>query len=126
MSPESLKIIAAANAALAGVIQQASGNSLGHSNADDVLPAIEAQLPAIAATIEEAGRAIEPLTLSANLDPESSAQIDLYAQNLRTLKTLLSPLLASAEARRKRLREKTGKVRETLSWLSTLKSTGMD
>ena len=126
MSPESLKIIAAANAALAGVIQQASGNSLGHSNADDVLPAIEAQLPAIAATIEEAGRAIEPLTLSANLDRESSAQIDLYAQNLRTLKTLLSPLLASAEARRKRLREKTGKVRETLSWLSTLKSTGMD
>lgn len=126
MSPESLKIIASANVALSRFIRQASVDSMGQGMADDVSLAIETHLSSIATTLEEASRSIGPAKLSENLDSESRAQIDLYTQNLRTLKSLMSPLLASAEARRKHLRKSIGAFRQTMSWLNTLKSTGID
>lgn len=126
MSPEHLRILASANAVLSGFIDQASAERPGRTNGDNVLRVVEAQLPAIVATVEEAGRTIKASTLSGNLDPESRAQIDLYTQHLRRLKSLLSPLLVRVEARRQQLRENTGKIREAMLWLSTLKSTGID
>jgi hypothetical protein len=127
MSPESLKIIASANAELCSFLNQASANGHGRGvPPDDALAAIAAQLPAIAATIQKAGRAIGPSIHSENLDRESRSQIDLYAQSLQKLKTLLSPLLVQAEARRQQLAHITGKIHETLSWFNSLKLTETD
>lgn len=126
MTPESLKIIAEANAELSSFLNQVSAQASVQGSTGGNLRAIEVRLPAIAATLEKAGRLLGPTRLTENPDPESRKQTDLYAQNLRRLKSCLLSLQASAEARRQRLAENTGKARETLSWLSALQSTEMD
>ena len=126
MSPESLKVIVSANTELSTFLKQVSAGGVGPGHPDDVLPEIESRLAAVTATIEKAGRAIGPLMLSENLDHESRAQLGLYTENLQRLKSVLFPLLVSAEARRKRLVGNAGKARETMSWLRTLKSTEID
>ncbi|MEJ2006652.1 MAG: hypothetical protein P8Z30_00600 [Acidobacteriota bacterium] len=126
MSPESLKTIISANAALSGFLRRVSAASAGNGHPDNILPAILDGLPEIAATIEKAGFVVTPSVLSENLDRESKTQIDLYTENLRKLKSLLSRLLDSAEARRNQLADGTGKLRDTMSWLRTLKATETD
>lgn len=126
MTPESLKVIAEANIELSSFLSQASVVASGQGSAGEDLRAIEARLPEIAAILEKAGHALGPAGLAANADPESGEQRDLYARNLRRLKTCLTSLQAQAEMRRRRLAKNTGKIRETLSWLSTLQSTETD
>ena len=123
MSPESLRIIASANIELSSFLSHASANNSGDA---DTLPAIEAQLPAIAATIEKAGHAIGSSALSENLDQETRVQIGLYVQNLQKLKTLLSQLLGAAQGRRQLLADHTLRTLEAQSWLSTLQLTKID
>lgn len=126
MSDDALKIILSANAEISAFLKQFPADGPTHHDPDGLLSVIDTRLPSIAATISKAGFAIGPLVLSDNLDQESRAQLDLYTENLRKLKALLSPLLVIAEERRKQLADNAGKARETLSWLSTLRSTIVD
>ncbi len=123
ISPESLRIIASANAELSSLISQAS---VKNSRGADRLPVIDAQLPAIAATIEKAGHAIASFAFSGDLDQETRIQIDLYIQNLQRLKTLLAQRLAAAQARRRHLAGCTLRTRQAQSWLGTLELTKID
>lgn len=126
MSPESLTIVASANARLSSFLHHASSHDSGHIDPGDILSMIESELPAIASILEEAGRAIGSTGLSENLDEETRVQVNLYARNLQELKNLLTPILASAQARRQRLAENTQEIHETQSWLSTLNLTESD
>lgn len=124
MSPESLKTIAAANAEIAEFLDRALAE--GRGNSARTLSAIEAQLPAIAATLEKAGVALGPSIRTETLDHESRLQVELYIRNLKQLRELLPPLLASAEVQRRRLATGAGKVREAIAWLRALQSTEID
>jgi len=119
-------MIILANTELSTFLGQASTYIPGNGHPDKIMFAIEDRLPSIADAIEKAGSVIGPSTPADNLDPELKAQLDLYAENLRKLKSLLSCLLVSTEARQARLASNAGKARETLSWLRTLKSTQID
>lgn len=126
MLSESLKIIAEANAEIAGFLDRAMAEGLDRGDPAGALVAIEPQLPAIAATLEKAGAALGPSIRSETLDAESKLQIELYTQNLQRLRELLLPLLASAEVQHRRLATGAGKVRETIAWLRALQSTKVD
>lgn len=126
MSPESLTVITSANAKLSRFLHHASEYSSTHANQTNMLSRIESELPAITLIIEEAGRAIGSSELSKNIDEVARSQIDRYARNLRELKALLLPVLASAQAKRQHLAENTQKVHEIQSWLGTLTLTKME
>lgn len=123
ISPESLRILAAANAELSTFLTTTSQHLSAHAGPDEVLSSIEIQLPTIAATLERAGRAIGPSAHSEYLNQEAKTQVDFYIYNLGKLKTLLAPLLASAQERRRYLAVRTAKAREAQSWLDSLKVT---
>lgn len=126
MSPESLKTIAAANAEIARFLNLALAEGLGGNNPAKALSAVEAQLPAIAATLEKAGGVLGPSIRTEALDHESRLQVELYTRNLQRLRELLPPLIASAEVQRRRLATGAGKIREAIAWLRALQSTEMD
>lgn len=126
MSSESLKIIAAANTKISAFLSCASIDDNCRNKSDHVWPPINFDLPAIAETIEKAGVAVGVLIPCENLDIKAREQLNLYIENLQSLKSVLSRLLAAAQEKRKRLADKTGKAYETMSWLNTLQSTEID
>lgn len=126
MLSEPLRIIAEANAEIAGFLDRALAEGLGPGDPGKVLSAIEPQLPAIAATLGKAGAALASSVRGETRDRESRLQIDLYTQNLQRLRELLPPLLASAELQHRRLATGADEVRETTAWFRALQSTEMD
>lgn len=126
MLSEPLRIIAEANAEIAGFLDRALAEGLGCSDPGKALSAIEPQLPAIAAILGKAGDALASSIRGETRDRESRLQIDLYTRNLQRLRELLPPLLASAELQHRRLATGAGNVRETIAWLRALQSTKVD
>lgn len=124
MSFERLKAVSAANAELARFFERAA--ALSEADAGPLLTETLASLPALAAAIESAGRALQASPLSESPEPESTAAVQHYAANLTRLRDILPALQASAELRRDRLAGEAQKIQETLAWSSILKLTATD
>lgn len=124
MSSECLKLISAANAELTRFLERASSLSSGPAgDKDQTLSEIQTLLPSLAAAVESAGRALSESGFSKDMGEDSKKAIDLYAANLRRLKSLLPALQASVEIHRNRLTSDAQKIKETLAWTSILKLT---
>jgi|SRR5579875_74938 hypothetical protein len=123
MPPESVRTIIEANARLSTLLRRTCSQNSGAGSANQHLSAIQACLPEIAGIIEKAGEALTTLMPIEDLDRESKLNVEQYARNLHSLKAILLPVLASAQARRESLLGNTAAVRGTLQWLSALKMT---
>ncbi|HEV2501043.1 MAG TPA: hypothetical protein VGY31_15850 [Terriglobia bacterium] len=122
MDSESLNLVRAANADLAGFLSEVSGFFPTKGVTAIPLVEIERRLAALMAVIQEVGRSIGPVSL-ARSEGEPGDEIKQYRAHLENLRNFMEALEAYAEERRGQLLADTRQISDALAWCDTLKLT---
>ncbi len=120
MSVEFIDLLRSANKWLSGCLDRMSSRQPGE------LPTTGAELQTLSGLIERVGEAWRSAPPSGNLAQERGAEIAQYAENLRSLKSLLEGLQPELQQRRADLHAGLTKLQAALGWATTLKQTRED
>lgn len=122
MNSESLNLVRAANANLAGFLSQVSGFFPAKDGAAIPLGEIERRLAALMAVIQEVGQSMGPVSL-VRFEDEPGGEVKQYRAHLEDLRNFMVTLEAYAEERRGQLLADTRQISDALAWCDTLKLT---
>lgn len=122
MNSESLDLVRAANADLAGFLSEVSGFFPAKGMAAIPLAEVERRLAALMVVVQEVGRSIGPVFL-VHSEGEPGDEMKQYRAHLEKLRNFMVALETYAEERRSQLLADTRQISDALAWCDTLKLT---